>query len=113
MLTGQGRLHHRQLAVPDQQWVERNWLCHAGVAHLLLLLQAEVPSAPTSLPSLASSPADEDEEMLDAEETGDGDAEAGDGQEISPAMAEAAAAVGIDLAFFQALPAELRGEVRQ
>ncbi|KAK9833876.1 hypothetical protein WJX74_008569 [Apatococcus lobatus] len=72
---------------------------------------AEVSPAPASLPSLESSPADEDEEMMDAEEGGDEDAEAGGGEEVSSAMAEAAAAVGIDLAFLQALPAELRGEV--
>ncbi len=77
-----------------------------------MLLQAGVPPAPTSLPSLESSPADEDEEMMDAEEGGDEGAEAGGGEEIPSAMAEAAAAVGIDLAFLQALPAELRGEVR-
>ena len=50
--------------------------------------------------------------MMDAEEGDDGNAEAGGGEGISPAMAEAAAAVGIDLAFLQALPAELRGEVK-
>lgn len=84
----------------------------AAVAETCLNVQAEPPSAPASLPSLESSPADEDEEMMDAEEGDDGNAQAGGGEEISPAMAEAAAAVGIDLAFLQALPAELRGEVR-
>ncbi len=69
-------------------------------------LQAGGASAPGSLPSLTSSQADEDEEMMDAE-----DDEAGDGEEVPAAMAAAAEAVGIDLAFLQALPPELRGEV--
>ena len=76
-------------------------------------------SAPSSMPSLTSSQADEppdlpdeDEEMMDAEDHGDGEEEgAGGGEAVPAAMAAAAEAVGVDLAFLQALPPELRGEV--
>ena len=77
-------------------------------------LQVEAASGPASLPSLASSHADEDEdeEMMDADDDEEADEEAGEGEAVPPAMAAAAEAVGIDLAFLQALPPELRGEVR-